>query len=327
VQSINTTDPHFPHERSQQWSASVGRQIWQTAIDVAYVGTKGKNLPFYQNLNLLPPSTTPFSTDRLPYPLFSEVGYSQTGGSSIYHGLNIKADRRVTHGLTLNANYTWAKALTDIGLNGYVNGAQQNQYNRSLERGDDPAIRRHVAIFSYIYELPIGRGRSLLGNSSGIVDKLVSGWQVAGTTIMNSGARLSPAFSGVDPTNTNEFSGRPDRIGSGYVSGSVTDRIENHQPIFDKSAFVVPEAGRGYYGNSGRTILTGPGAVTWNIVAAKNVYLFAERARAQLRCELYNAFNHPNFGNPSTNITSSGFGLVTGAGSGRRVQVSARFDF
>jgi hypothetical protein len=74
-------------------------------------------------------------------------------------------------------------------------------------------------------------------------------------------------------------------------------------------------------------ILTGPGAVTWNIVAAKNVYLFAERARAQLRCELYNAFNHPNFGNPSTNITSSSFGLVTGAGSGRRVQISARFDF
>ncbi|HVT93493.1 MAG TPA: TonB-dependent receptor [Bryobacteraceae bacterium] len=327
VQSINAIDPHFPNERSQQWNASVGRQIWQTAIDVAYVGTKGQNLPFYQDLNLLAPGTIPFSTDRLPYQQFSSVGYNQTGGSSIYHGLNIKADRRVSHGLTLNANYTWAKALTDVGLNGYLNGAQQNQYNRALERGDDPAIRRHVAIFSYIYELPIGRGRALLGNSSGLLDKVVSGWQVAGTTVMNSGARLSPSFSGIDPANTNQFSGRPDRIGSGYVSGSITNRIENHQPIFDKSAFVVPEAGRGSYGNSARMILTGPGAVTWNIVAAKNVYLFAERARAQLRCELYNAFNHPNFGNPSTNITSSSFGLVTGAGSGRRVQISARFDF
>jgi hypothetical protein len=327
VQSINAIDPHFPHERSQQWNVSIGRQIWQTAIDVAYVGTKGKNLPFYENRNLLAPSTTPFSTDRLSYPLFNDLGYNQTGGSSIYHGLNIKADRRVSHGLTLNANYTWAKALTDIGLNGYLNTSQQNQYNRSLERGDDPAIRRHVAIFSYIYELPIGRGRPLFGDASGLFDTIVSGWQVAGTTVMTSGARLSPLFSGVDPTNTNEFSGRPDRIGSGYVASSVTDLIENHQPIFNKSAFVVPESGRGYYGDSGRMILSGPASITWNIIAAKNVYLFSERARAQLRCELYNAFNHPNFGNPSTDITSSGFGLVTGAGSGRRVQVSARFDF
>ena len=69
VQSINAISPDFPHERTQQWNVSVGRQIWKTGIDIAYVGTKGKNLPFYQNLNLLPPSTTPFDPARLPYPL------------------------------------------------------------------------------------------------------------------------------------------------------------------------------------------------------------------------------------------------------------------
>lgn len=327
VQSINAIDPDFPHERSQQWNVSVGRQFLKTAIDVAYVGTKAKNIPFYEDLNLLPPSTIPFSTARLPYPLFSSVGYNQTGGSSIYHGLNVKADRRVARGLTFNANYTYAKALTDVGLNGYLNGPQQNQYDRALERGDDPAIRRHVAIFSYIYELPVGHGRMLLGNSSGLLDKVISGWQVAGTTTLTTGQRLSPVFSGVDPTNTNQFSGRPDRIGSGTVSGDIGNLIDNHEPIFDASAFVVPAAGRGYYGNSGRDILTGPGAETWNMIAAKNVYLFSERVRAQLRCELYNAFNHPNFNNPGMNISSSSFGLVTSAATGRRVQLSARFDF
>jgi hypothetical protein len=327
VYSINANDPNFPHERVQQWNVSVGRQIWKTAIDVAYVGTKGQNLPFYANLNLPAPSTTPFSYSSLPYQLFSSVGYNQTGGSSSYNGLNVKANRRVGRGLTFNANYTWAKALTDVGLNGYLNGSQQNQYDRALERGDDPAIRRHLIIFSYIYELPIGHGRALLGNASGLFDKLVSGWQAAGTTTMTSGARLSPGFSGVDPANTNEFSGRPDRVGAGTVSGNIGDLIESHQPIFDKSAFVVPEAGRGYYGNSGRDILTGPGAVTWNMCLGKNVYLFSERARAQLRFEGYNAFNHPNFNNPSTNISSSSFGLVTGAGTARRIQISARIDF
>jgi hypothetical protein len=327
VQQVNAIDPNFPHERTQQWNASVGRQIWKTGIDVAYVGTKGKNLPFYYNLNLLPPSTTPFNPANLPYPLFSSVGYNQTGSSSIYHGLTVKADRRVGRGLTFNVNYTWAKALDEVGLNGYLNGPAQNQYNRRLERGDDPAIRRQTLIFFYTYELPVGHGKALLGNASGLFDKIVSGWQVAGTTLIQSGAFLSPSFSGVDPTNTNQFSGRPDRIGDGNVGGSLTDLIENHQAIFNRSAFIVPAAGRGYYGNSARSVLIGPASTNWNLVTAKNVYLFSERARAQLRCELYNAFNHPNFSSPSTNISSSSFGLVTRAATARRVQVSARFEF
>ncbi len=327
VQSINAINSDFPHERTQQWNASIGRQVLKTGIDVAYVGTKAKNLPFYDNLNLLRPSTTAFNPSNQPYPLFSSVGYNQTGSSSIYHGLTVKAERRVSRGLTFNINYTLAKALDEVGLNGYLNAAAQNQYNRRLERGDDPAIRRHTLIFFYTYELPVGHGKALLGNASGLFDKIVSGWQVAGTTLMQSGPFRSPSFSGVDPTNTNQFGGRPDRIGEGNIGGSLKDRIESHQVIFNRAAFVIPAAGRGYYGNSGRSVLIGPGSVNWNLVAAKNVYLFAERVRAQLRCELYNAFNHPNFSTPSTNISSSSFGLVTGASSGRRVQISSRFEF
>jgi hypothetical protein len=327
VQKVNAIDPSFPHERTQQWNASIGRQIWKTGIDIAYVGTRGTAIPFYANLNLLPPSTTPFNPASLPYPLFSSVGYNQTGTESIYNGLTIKADRRVGRGLTLNANYTWAKDLDEVGLNGYLNSPAQNQYNRHLERGDDPAIRRQVLIFFYTYELPFGHGKPFLGTASGLFDKLVSGWQIAGTTQIQSGPFLSPSFSGVDPANTNQFSGRPDRIGNGNVGGSLTDLIESHQPIFNRSAFAVPLAGRGYYGNSARSVLVGPGSANWNAIVAKNIYLFSERARAQLRCELYNAFNHPNFNSPSTNISSSSFGLVTGAATGRRVQISARFEF
>ncbi|HEY3840287.1 MAG TPA: TonB-dependent receptor, partial [Bryobacteraceae bacterium] len=327
VQKVNAIDPDFPHERTQQWNASIGRQIWKTGVDIAYVGTRGTNIPFYANLNLLPPSTTPFTTASLPYPLFSSVGYNQTGSLSSYNGLTIKADRRVTRGLTVNANYTLAKELDEVGLNGYLNAPAQNQYNRHLERGDDPAVRRHTLIFFYTYELPFGHGKQFLGTASGVFNKLVSGWQIAGTTLIQSGPFLSPSFSGVDPTNTNQFSGRPDRIGDGNTGGSLGGLIDNHQPIFNRSAFLVPASGRGYYGNSARSVLVGPSSSNWNAIVAKNFYLFSERARAQLRCELYNAFNHPNFSSPSTNISSSSFGLVTSAASGRRVQVSARFEF
>lgn len=327
LQSISALNPRFPHERSQQWNVSVGRQFLKTAIDVGYVGTKTKNIPFSQDLNLLQPSTTPFDPANLPYQLFSSVGFTQTGASSIYHGLTVKADRRVGRGFTFNANYTWAKAITDADLRNYATGYDQNQWNRRLERADDPNIRRQVLVFSYIYELPFGKGRPLLTNAPALLDKVVSGWQVAGITTMQTGPRISAYFSGVDPANTNQFGGRPDRVGDGNLSGSMRDLIESHQPIFDRSAFVVPASGRGFYGNSARNVLTGPGAVTWNLAAAKNLYFFGERGRAQIRCELFNAFNHPNFYSPNTDITSGGFGLVSGAGSGRRVQLTGRFDF
>jgi hypothetical protein len=327
VQSISALDPHLPHERSQQWNISVGRQIWKTAIDVGYVGTKAKNLPYSEDLNQLRPSTTPFDPANMPYQRFSSVGYTQSGASSIYHGLTIKAERRAARGLTLNVNYTWAKALTDVNLRDYVPWTEQNQWNRQLERGDDPNVRRQILTFDYIYELPIGKGRPLLGSASGVLNHLVSGWQVAGITTMVTGPLMSAYVSGVDPSNTNNWWGRPDRVGDGNLSGSMRDRIETHQPIFDVSAFEVPASGRGSFGNSARMILTAPGSVNWNVVAAKNLYFAEGRARAQLRCELFNAFNHPNFRTPDTNMVSPGFGLVTGANSGRRIQVAARIDF
>lgn len=74
----------------------------------------------------------------------------------------------------------------------------------------------------------------------------------------------------------------------------MRDRIKAGLPIFDASAFVQPESGRGFYGNSARSILTGPGQQVWNIVLAKN-FMIKESARVQFRWEMFNAFNRANF--------------------------------
>jgi hypothetical protein len=286
------------------------------------------NIPYADDLNLLQPSTIPYSPARRPYPLFTSVSYAQTGGSSSYNGLAIQADRRMASGLFFNVNYTLAKALTDVDLRNYFQTNEQNQYRRSLERADDRNIRRQQLRFSYIYELPFGRGKKFLSRLSVIPNYVLGGWQISGITTMLTGARLSPSFSGVDPANTNQFSGRPDRLGDGnFESSLMRDKIELRTPIFDRSAFERPASGRGFYGNSARYILTGPGEKTWNITAAKNIVLIRERARLQLRYELFNALNHPNFNNPSTNITAGNFGLVTGAGNARNMLLGARIDF
>ena len=328
VQSIAGVNRVFPGERTQQWSFSLGKQVWNTAIDIGYVGTKAQNIPFTDDLNLLRPSTSPFSAARRPYPRYNSAELTQAGASSIYHGLTVQADRRLSRGLWFNVNYTWAKALTDIALGDFGLRAQQNQYQRFLERADEPRHRRQQLRFSYGYQLPFGRGKKYLSDAHPVVNAVLGGWQVAGITTMLTGQRLSPEFSGDnDPANTNEFSGRPDRVGDGnFDSSDMRDSIKARIPIFDRSPFVTPADGRGFYGNSARYILTGPGEVVWNIVGSKNFSL-AERARLQLRCELFNAFNRPNFNNPDNNITGGSFGLVTSAGSARAMLLGLRIDY
>jgi hypothetical protein len=327
LQAVSGINPNFPNERTQQWTASIGHQIWNTVIDIAYVGTRAQNIPYSQNLNLPYPSTTPYNPANVAFPAFTSVLYEQAGGMSSYNGLTIQADRHVSRGLTFNVNYTWAKALTNVDLRTYNSVPQQNQYDLSLERADDPNIIPRQLRFSFVYELPFGHGKALLGNVPGVINQLVGGWQLSGITTMYSGALLTPTFSGTDPADTNQFSGlRPDRVGDGNIdySGST---IKDHQPIFDVNAFVQPATGRGYYGNSARDILVGPDQITWNSVLAKNFYVLNERARLQVRMEAFNAFNRANFANPSTNINSGAFGVVTYAGAGRSILLGMRIDY
>jgi len=328
IQSISGLSANFPNERTHQWNFSLGRQILGMAVDVGYVGTRSLAIPYSEDLNLLRPSTTPFSISRRPYQRYNTASLVQTGASSTYHGFTAQADRRMSRGLWFNANYTWAKAISDASLNGYTAGIQQNQYARYLERADDPAIRRHQLRFSYVWDMPVGRGRKFLNDIPRPVDCVIGGWQLAGITTLLSGARLSPSYSNADPANTNIFSGRPDRIADGNLdSGEMRGLIENGRPIFDLAAFPLPSTGRGYYGNSARSVLTGPGSAIWNMGIHKNWRLFAERAEMQFRWEMHNTFNRPNYSNPNTNIQSGSFGLVTTAGSGRAMLFGLRLDF
>ncbi len=263
VTSISVVNPSLVNERAQQWSASIGQELWGTAIDVAYVGTKTTRIPYTMDFNLLHPSTTPFDAANRPYPLFSAVNVMQSGGSAIYHGLTVQAERRFKNGLQFNVNYAWAKALTDVSLRSYATGFTQNQYNFNLERAPDTNVRSQQLIFDYIYQLPIGHGKAFLSNINPVLDGVIGGWQVLGITTILAGQYLDPQFSGVDPANTNQFGGRPDCVGAANI-GSIASLVRSQQPMWNLSAFSLPQSGRGYYGTCGRSVLTGPGKNLWN---------------------------------------------------------------
>jgi hypothetical protein len=325
VTSLRAVNPSMVNERTQQWNVSVGREFWGTAIDVAYVGTKTTRLPFREDLNLLHPSTQPFHAKNRPYPLFSSINEVESDASAIYDGFNIQAVHKFGHGLSFNTNYTFAKGLTDASLRDYAATLTQNQYDRRLERGPDPNVLRQQLIFDYMYELPVGRAKRFFPQMNRVANGVLGGWEVVGITTMLSGQYLSPSFSGVDPANTGQYSGRPDCVGNGNI-GNITDLIKQGLPMWNINAFQVPAQGRGSYGNCGQGVLVGPPTDLWNAGLSKN-FVLREGMRLQIQWELFNAWNHPVFSPGGTSITNGGFGQTFYGGGGRQMLFGARIDF
>jgi hypothetical protein len=96
--------------------------------------------------------------------------------------------------------------------------------------------------------------------------------------------------------------------------------------MWNINAFARPATGRGYYGNCGRSVIVGPGKNLWNAGLFKN-FMLHEGVRLQIQWELFNAWNHPNWGNGNTNITSGNFGHVSYGGGGRSMLFGGRIDF
>jgi len=149
-----------------------------------------------------------------------------------------------------------------------------------------------------------------LSGARGVTQALLGGWELNGIQYVNSGFPFTPVVAG----NLNTLNGsglqRPDRVGSGQLSGS--ERTPSRW--FDASAFRVPSAFT--FGNSGRNILAGPRQVNFDISIFKNFQFSGEKARyLQFRSELFNVFNTPQYNNPNANIGDPGVARITSAGA------------
>ena len=205
----------------------------------------------------------------------------------------------MARGLYFQAGWTWAKQLAH-GIDAGEQGATiEDAYNRNRERGDDLYLMRHRFVASYIWEVPFGPGREAVGDWRGLAGQIVGGWQIAGVTLFQTGQRFTPSFSGRDPSNTNTVGGRPDRV----ANGNLPKNERTLDRWFDVSAFVLPPANAGRFGNSGIGILEGPGTNNFDLGLSKNFYV-REGMRVEFSLSATNAFNHPNFRNPAADISS-----------------------
>ena len=269
-----------------------------------------------------------------PFPQYSGVTdlWGDVGNSN-YNSLQVYVNKRLSHGLTFNFNYTWAKAFDDTGSN--MIAAQTFALGSAYNWKNEKAVTQmpgHAVNLLTVYQLPFGKGR-MFGSGNGIVEGVAGGWQVSGIATYRSGIPLGtigascnlPNAGGCFASYNPNFTG-PVRINGGWGSG---DLLGSNPPAFlDKNAFTSPAPFT--YGNTPRTGVGGiQNPSTYNVdVNLRREFGIYENLKVIFQADAFNVFNLVTFSAPSTNITSANFGKISGQSNGPRIlQLSARIVF
>jgi hypothetical protein len=307
-----TIDPNYRNPYSLQWSFDIQRQLTPSlAFQTGYVGNKGIKIVSSHNINL---------PDRLtgnrPYPDALQSGYDNNSDFSYYHAWESSLRKRFSHGLTFNAHYTWARAMS-INEGDFYSGSNarvQDETNWRANKGPATYDIAHRFVGDAVYQLPFGD----MARSNRALRQVVGGWQLAGTINAQSGDRLDIV------QKSNYDSSRPDYIGGDiYLSG---DRFGWLNP---KAFAQVPSRSGGIPirpGSFGKYAAVGPGSWGTNLSLART-FAVAERYRLQVRADAFSAFNIVTLGNPQTDLTSATFGRILNVGGSRTMQMNARFTF
>ncbi|MBC7924214.1 MAG: hypothetical protein H7039_01015 [Bryobacteraceae bacterium] len=306
---------------TQQWNLHIQHRLAEDLVaEIGYVGNRGLHLTTFANANTALPG--PGAVDpRRPYPVLGATSLMDNSGTSTYHGLQAKLDKRFSKGLTFRGNYAFGKAM-DIGGSGFgASSSPQNPRDRKADYALSSLHRTHIFSFDYVYQIPFGKGHSLGGNMGSIPNAILGGWEVTGIITARSGSPFNVGI-GRDVANTGarSISQRPNVIGDAY-SGA-----QNAPDLWiTKSAFVEPSPFT--FGNLGRNRYIGPGFFQMDFGGYKN-FNIAERLLLQFRGEVFNVTNRANFGNPDSNFDSGTFGRITGlTGSPLEAQLGLKIRF
>lgn len=308
-----------------QWSLSTETQLTPNwGLEVAYVGNRGVHLDRIHLFgNQAVPGTSENLQPRRPWPDFNTMLYDEFNGISRYNAMTAKLTKRASKGLGLLMSYTYGKGLDEGAGDSELNSLVQNDNNPQADYGvSDNSVRQRLVV-SPVWQLPLGRGQAYL-DRGGVVNALAGGWEAAGIITFQSGFPFT-VLATQDFANTGSTSPRPDRICNGAGSKTVDSWFETSCFSTDALSAALSN-GTPRFGNSGRNILTGPGIDEWDLSMIKRNRL-SERFGLEFRAELFNMFNHPNFGIPGTTFGSSTAGLITSAGTPRDIQFGLKLTF
>ncbi len=320
--------PDFTTPVVQHFNVGVQRQVgnyW--GIEVGYVGSRGKHLPIFMEVNPTIPilSPKPAVGPRL-FPAFSLVRPTFSVAQSWYDSLQASARMRPWHGINVLASYTLSHAVDDVsGLN--IGGesrpmlpvtiGDQASIDAALarEKGDALFDARHRFVLSFGYELPRLESRPLLERLA------LGGWQANGIIQGQTGFPLT-AIESVNVSLTS-LTNRPNMICDPNEGAPHTV-----QQWFNTSCFqrLTLAANAGQIGNEPRNAIRGPGFSRADLSFFKN-FTLTRTQQIQVRVEAFNVFNQIRYGQPGGTIGTPSFGVITSADDGRIVQLGIKYTF
>jgi len=314
-----------PTPYMQQWNLNVQRALpGDFLAEIAYAGSRGVHLSGPVNLNQAPPGPTAPGPRSLINPKVNAIWAILNRQTSLYNSLQAKVQRRFARGFYLIGAYTYSKSMDDGSFTTSGN-SPQDSLDWKAEKAASDFDFTHRLVTSYIYELPVGKGRRFLGDAPAVLNHVLGGWQINGITTLQSGNRFTPTVA--NPRTNAGLGGaiRPDRIGDGKLSGSS----QSIQRWFDISAFVPQGAGGTdpfHFGNSGRNILRGPKLINFDFSVFKE-FPIQEKKRLEFRTEFFNLFNKANFGSPNPSVDLPQGGVISSAAAARQIQFALKFVF
>jgi hypothetical protein len=340
VTSFTAFDPYQAPQYVMQWTGSVEKSIGnETTVEVGYHGERGLHLQQSVLINnalpgpgLIQPRRPYGSITFLPGTVFpdgvtvqsstipvSTVNWLQNTARSWYDAGYVNLRRRYSSGLSVLANYTFAKNLSDapdFRSPMFESAVPQNSRNLDAEKGPACDIR-HRFVLSAVYDIPTFV-------KGGFAEKFARGWQVTTLYQAQSGFPFTISVFG-DTANTGTVLGEnPDRANyTGqpiFPSGSQTAG-----EWFNPRAFAAPAPYT--FGNLGRNTVYGPGMQTLDFAVGRN-FAITESARLNIRMEAFNGLNKVNLGTPNRFVNTAQFGTITESSTpGRQIQLSARVSF
>ncbi len=325
--NVTSIDPHLKTPDTQIWNLNLQQELNpRFVLQIGYVGNKSTHQLQLLDINQPTPglpspdtsqSRRPFNAE---FPDLRQINTISSVGWANYNSLQVVLKSNNFHGLTTQTAFTWSHNLDTasevddfFGTSGYV---PQDSTNLRASYGNSEFDQRRALIITYIYEIPGPKSENKLASA-------LRNWQISGTTTFRDGL-AAPVLTADGGSGTDNFHERPDCIGP--IHYQLTDFS---QPYVLPGAF-APEA-PGTFGNCPRNPIVAPGLTNWDF-AIQRTFKFGERFSLEFRTSFFNAFNHPNFAEPSpdlsTRITATSddgsFDSHFGAGGPRNIQFGGK---
>jgi hypothetical protein len=317
-----SASPNLRNGYVEQTSLSLQRQLpWRTMVQVGYVGTFGRKLPFdYEEnpgiYNPANPSASLDSTRRYDPGVLQSINHFSSANNRNYNALQVSANRQYAGGLVISAAYTYSRSI-DLFSNPALSETS-NPFNLSFDRGPADFDKTQVFSGSAVYELPF-----FAHSTHQLIRDFIGGWEASAVVQLTSGLPIN-VVDGQDISHTGIGLDRPNTVGNPNLAMNRS-HAQKASEYFNVAAFQY--ATLGTFGDTTRNSLRGPGYEDIDGDLMKN-FSVKEKLRFQFRAEVFNLFNRVNFNNPDSSVADgANFGQIRTALDPRVAQLALKMTF